>query len=140
MFISSDSGSTTNFRSFEDGFGAYAASKAALNQGLRHLAAELHRKSHETEIEGQARGEAPVVLAIHPGEVSTDLAADAVLSWEVEGIIMAEESVRKVLKVIEDKGSGGIDEGGRRSGKQEGKKIELGEATFWTWEGERYPW
>ncbi|KAA8574674.1 hypothetical protein EYC84_003924 [Monilinia fructicola] len=58
-FISSDSGSATKFRSFEDGFAAYAASKAALNMGLRHLAAELHRK----------RGvEAPIILALHPGE------------------------------------------------------------------------
>ncbi|MCJ1476508.1 hypothetical protein MMC13_005174 [Lambiella insularis] len=35
MFMSSDSGSATNFRAFEDGFAAYAASKAALNQALR---------------------------------------------------------------------------------------------------------
>jgi NAD(P)-dependent dehydrogenase (short-subunit alcohol dehydrogenase family) len=34
-FMSSDSGSTTNFREMEDGFAAYAASKAALNQMLR---------------------------------------------------------------------------------------------------------
>jgi NAD(P)-dependent dehydrogenase (short-subunit alcohol dehydrogenase family) len=35
IFMSSDSGSAANFRDFEDGFGAYAASKAALNQMLR---------------------------------------------------------------------------------------------------------
>jgi NAD(P)-dependent dehydrogenase (short-subunit alcohol dehydrogenase family) len=35
VFISSDSGSMTNFRGFEDGFAAYGASKAALNQMLR---------------------------------------------------------------------------------------------------------
>jgi NAD(P)-dependent dehydrogenase (short-subunit alcohol dehydrogenase family) len=35
VFMSSDSGSTAKFRAFEDGFAAYAASKAALNQGLR---------------------------------------------------------------------------------------------------------
>lgn len=35
VFMSSDSGSALNFRDFEDGFGAYAASKAALNQMLR---------------------------------------------------------------------------------------------------------
>jgi NAD(P)-dependent dehydrogenase (short-subunit alcohol dehydrogenase family) len=63
-FISSDSGSATNFRDFEDGFGAYAASKAALNQMLRHMAAELKRKQ-----EGQ--GQATTVLALHPGEVQT---------------------------------------------------------------------
>ncbi|XXH00573.1 hypothetical protein Hte_006921 [Hypoxylon texense] len=43
VFISSDSGSTTRFLDFEDGFGAYAASKSALNQMLRHIAAELGR-------------------------------------------------------------------------------------------------
>lgn len=31
IFISSDSGSATRFLDFEDGFGAYAASKSALN-------------------------------------------------------------------------------------------------------------
>jgi hypothetical protein len=35
VFMSSDSGSAANFRAFEDGFAAYAATKAALNQGLR---------------------------------------------------------------------------------------------------------
>jgi NAD(P)-dependent dehydrogenase (short-subunit alcohol dehydrogenase family) len=35
VFMSSDSGSALNFRDFEDGFGGYAASKAALNQMLR---------------------------------------------------------------------------------------------------------
>ena len=35
IFMSSDSGSALSFRDFEDGFGAYAASKAALNQMLR---------------------------------------------------------------------------------------------------------
>lgn len=63
IFISSDSGSTTNFLEFEDGFGAYSASKCALNQMLRHMAAELKRstqKKRET-----------VILAIHPGEVET---------------------------------------------------------------------
>src|ERR1700748_162186 len=37
VFISSDSGSAARFRDHEDGFGAYAASKAALNQMLRHM-------------------------------------------------------------------------------------------------------
>ena len=60
VFISSDSGSATNFRDFEDGFGAYAASKAALNQMLRHMAAELKRKGTDV-----------CVLAMHPGEVQT---------------------------------------------------------------------
>lgn len=64
IFISSDSGSATLFRDHEDGFGAYAASKAALNQMVRHLAAELKRK------EGDRVGRI-VVLAMHPGEVAT---------------------------------------------------------------------
>lgn len=41
-------------------FAAYAASKAALNQALRHMAAELKRKDDDT-----------IILAIHPGEVQT---------------------------------------------------------------------
>jgi NAD(P)-dependent dehydrogenase (short-subunit alcohol dehydrogenase family) len=140
VFMSSDSGSTMNFRSFEDGFGAYAASKAALNQALRHLAAELHRKSEELSESDREKKDAPVVLAIHPGEVATDMAADADLSWEVEGIITPEESVRNVLQVIEDKGKGGHDEGGTKSARGEGRKVEPGEAAFFTWEGKRYPW
>lgn len=59
-FMSSDSGSTQNFREMEDGFAAYAASKAALNQALRHMAAELKRKDDDT-----------IILALHPGEVAT---------------------------------------------------------------------
>ena len=63
MFISSDSGSTALFRDYEDGFGAYGASKAALNQMLRHMAAELKRKG--------GKFSDVCVLAIHPGEVQT---------------------------------------------------------------------
>lgn len=131
VFISSDSGSVQNFRSFEDGFGAYAASKAALNQGLRHLAAELYRKSRE---------DAPVVLAIHPGEVMTDMAANVELGWDVEGIIGVEESVECVLRVVREKGKLGSDPGGMLDSKNAGRKTELGEATFWTYEGKQYPW
>ena len=76
--MSSDSGSSTNFRETEDGFAAYAASKAALNQMLRvrspfrftrahatanhckHMAAELKRKDADT-----------IIIAMHPGEVAT---------------------------------------------------------------------
>jgi NAD(P)-dependent dehydrogenase (short-subunit alcohol dehydrogenase family) len=146
VFISSDSGSTTNFRSFEDGFAAYAASKAALNQGLRHLAAELHRLKRKAAImsvnaiTGNGCGNdsgAPVVLAIHPGEVATDMASNASLDWDVEGIISPRESISCMLKVIAEKGKGGADEGGRMSA---GGKQEEGAATFWTWEGRRYPW
>ena len=63
IFISSDSGSTTLFRNHEDGFGAYGASKAALNQMLRHMAAELKRKGDKWD--------EVCVLAMHPGEVQT---------------------------------------------------------------------
>jgi NAD(P)-dependent dehydrogenase (short-subunit alcohol dehydrogenase family) len=63
IFISSDSGSTTNFLDFEDGFGAYSASKCALNQMLRHMATELKRSSQKKQ--------ETVILAIHPGEVET---------------------------------------------------------------------
>ena len=79
--MSSDSGSAQNFREMEDGyvskgaegshdfeivltairsFAAYAASKAALNQSIRHMAAELKRKDDDT-----------IILALHPGEVAT---------------------------------------------------------------------
>jgi NAD(P)-dependent dehydrogenase (short-subunit alcohol dehydrogenase family) len=128
VFISSDSGSTANFRSFEDGFAAYGASKAALNQGLRHLAAELHRSK------GSA---APTVLALHPGEVTTDMAANVNLDWDIDGIISPKESISCMLKVIAEKGKGGVDEGGRMTS---GGKLEEGAATFWTWEGRRHPW
>nr|POE90596.1 c-factor [Quercus suber] len=107
--MSSDSGSAQAFRAEEDGFAAYAASKAALNQGLRHLAAELRRK-----------GDATVVLALHPGEVKTEM-ADVDLPWNVEGQMSVEQSVGACRRTIEGKGS-------RESG------------TFWTWEGEAYPW
>jgi len=63
IFISSDSGSTAEFRDHEDGFGAYGASKAALNQMLRHMAAELKRKG--------GKWADVCVLAMHPGEVKT---------------------------------------------------------------------
>jgi NAD(P)-dependent dehydrogenase (short-subunit alcohol dehydrogenase family) len=137
IFISSDSGSTTNFLSFEDGFGAYSASKAALNQALRHLSAELQRK-YAAAGTGRDR-QAPVVLALHPGEVSTDM-ANVTVDWDVEGVITPQESVRCMLKVIEEKGAGGVDEGGKQSAAAGGKPLEDGTATFWTWEGNRYPW
>ncbi|KAI0444187.1 NAD(P)-binding protein [Xylaria telfairii] len=112
VFISSDSGSSTRFLDFEDGFGAYAASKSALNQMLRHMAAELGRsdqKKRET-----------VILALHPGEVETDM-ADIELGWEVKGSISPSESVSGMLKVIAEKG-----------------KDETG--TFWCWDGMSHPW
>ncbi|TIA21883.1 NAD(P)-binding protein [Aureobasidium pullulans] len=103
VFMSSDSGSAQRFLEMEDGFAAYSASKAALNQAMRHMAAELKRKDDDT-----------ILLAIHPGEVATDM-ANIDLGWEVDGIMTPEESVSAMIKVIESKGI-------QHSG------------TFWTWE------
>ena len=103
VFMSSDSGSVQCFREMEDGFAAYAASKAALNHALRHMDAELKRK-----------GEKTMILALHPGEVITDM-TKIEISWEVEGEMTPEESVSHCIKVIESKG---IEDSG----------------TFWTWE------
>ena len=66
------------------------------------------------------------MLALHPGEVSTDM-ANIEVEWEVPNVIEAPESVRCMLSVIVEKGWGGSGE-------------EKGEASFWTWEGTRYPW
>lgn len=109
VFISSDSGSAQCFREMEDGFAAYAASKAALNQMLRHMAAELKRKGSST-----------TVIALHPGEVETDM-ANVELGWEVEGQMTPAESVESCISVIESK-----------------TPAESG--TFWTWENKPYPW
>ncbi|KAL3483257.1 NAD(P)-binding protein [Aspergillus germanicus] len=109
IFISSDSGSATLFRGHEDGFAAYAASKAALNQMLRHMAEEIRRKVGRS-----------VVLAMHPGEVETDM-ANVPLGWEVEGIIQPQESVEGMLRVIAEKG-------------------EEDSGTFWCWDGRSHPW
>jgi len=92
VFMSSDSGSQANFREMEDGFAAYAASKAALNMAVRHMAAELKRKDDDT-----------IILCMHPGEVATDM-ANVQLPWEVEGMITPEESVTKMIEVIKSKG------------------------------------
>ena len=132
VFISSDSASATRFRAFEDGFGAYSASKAALNQGLRHLAVEISKKA-------KSKGKKPTtVLAIHPGEVETDMATNVELDWEVEGTITPRESIECMLKVIAEKGSGGEDESGKVS--RASAVTHEGEATFWTWQGYEYPW
>jgi NAD(P)-dependent dehydrogenase (short-subunit alcohol dehydrogenase family) len=90
--MSSDSGSAGLFREMEDGFAAYAASKAALNMAVRHMAAELKRKDDDT-----------ILLCMHPGEVATDM-ANVQLPWEVQGIITPEESVMKMIEVIKSKG------------------------------------
>ncbi|KAJ5148633.1 hypothetical protein N7448_000211 [Penicillium atrosanguineum] len=112
VFISSDSGSTASFRSHEDGFGAYGASKAALNQMLRHMAAELER--------GGGGRSKTTILAMHPGEVQTDM-ANVELGWEVDGMIDPPESVEGMLKVIKE-------------------KDEKDNGTFWCWDGRIHPW
>lgn len=79
----------------------------------QHLAAELQRKQVKT-----------TVLAIHPGEVSTDM-ANIDIDWTVEGRITPSESVSGMLGVIEKEGNDG---------------VGSGKATFWTWEEVEYPW
>ncbi|KAJ5519894.1 short-chain dehydrogenase [Penicillium fimorum] len=109
-FMSSDSGSTQRFLSFEDGFAAYGASKAALNQALRHMAEELKRKGRDN-----------IILALHPGEVATDM-GKIEIPWDLDGgQISAQESVSGLIGVIQS------------------KTIEQ-TGTFWTWENEQYPW
>uniref|UniRef100_A0A093VI98 Putative oxidoreductase n=1 Tax=Talaromyces marneffei PM1 TaxID=1077442 RepID=A0A093VI98_TALMA len=105
-FMSSDSGSTARFLAFEDGFAAYGASKAALNQALRHMAEELKRKQRDT-----------IILALHPGEVATDM-GNLGIAWEISGgQITAEESVVAMIDVVQS------------------KNIEH-TGTFWTWKNE----
>jgi hypothetical protein len=43
------------------------------------------------------------------------------IEWEVDGLLTPEESIRGMMKVITSKG---LEDSG----------------TFWTWEGEKYPW
>ncbi|KAF5621718.1 protoporphyrinogen oxidase [Fusarium sp. NRRL 25303] len=113
IFISSDSGSTTNFLAYEDGFAAYAASKAALNQMLRHMAQELKRRGNKwAEI---------CVLALHPGEVHTDMNSGEVGTWDVGTLLEPDESVSGMLKVISEKNHNDT-------------------GTFWCWDGRAYPW
>ncbi|KAF5564851.1 protoporphyrinogen oxidase [Fusarium napiforme] len=108
IFISSDSGSTTNFLAHEDGFAAYSASKAALNQMLRHMAEELKRRGGKwAEI---------CVLALHPGEVHTDMNSGEVGSWDVGTLLEPDESVSGMLRVISEKNHNDT-------------------GTFWCWDG-----
>jgi hypothetical protein len=58
------------------------------------------------------------------------------VEWEIKGSIGVEESVRGCLGVLGKKGAGGVDEGGS---EVVGSEV-VGEATFWTWDGRRYPW
>lgn len=70
-------------------------------------------------------------MALHPGEVSTDM-SNVNVDWTVEGVITPHESVQSMLNVIEERGNGGV--------KQVNNTANLGKATFWTWEGNEYPW
>jgi len=79
---------------------------------LRHMAAELKRKGDKWE--------EVCVLAMHPGEVQTDM-ANIEVDWEVEGIISPHESVTEMLKVI-------------------GQKNQNDSGTFWCWDGREHPW
>jgi hypothetical protein len=83
------------------------------------------------------KSNAPVVLAIHPGEVMADAGVSQSMALAPDGIITVQESVEGMLRVIKAKGKGGIDEGGIRSS---GGAEMRGAATFWTWEGKKYPW
>ena len=129
VFMSSDSGSMADFREYEDGFAAYGASKVALNMMIRHMAVELRRVAAKKRAESrdwQSKEEVRqwedevCVLAMHPGEVSTDM-ANIEVGWDVEGVIGAEESVRCMLGVL-----------GERTAKDSG--------TFWRWDGTQHPW
>ncbi|CEI63231.1 hypothetical protein FVEN_g230 [Fusarium venenatum] len=112
IFISSDSGSTTNFLGHEDGYAAYGASKAALNQSLRHMALELKRRG--------GKWSETCILALHPGEVNTDMGSIEI-PWDCGALLEADESVRGMLKVIKEKN---CDDSG----------------TFWCWDGRKHPW
>lgn len=71
------------------------------------MAAELKRKGSRT-----------TVLALHPGEVATEMAASVEAGWEIEAkILSVDESVSSCIKVIEEKS---VEDSG----------------TFWTWEDE----
>ncbi|KAK5008057.1 hypothetical protein LTR28_004488, partial [Elasticomyces elasticus] len=99
--MSSDSGSAQNFREMEDGYAFedafYDGRKDAdetvqlcrirsVQSGAQPDAPELKRKDDDT-----------IILAMHPGEVSTDM-ANIEVGWEVEGIITAQESVSAMIK------------------------------------------
>ncbi|POS87158.1 hypothetical protein EPUL_003520 [Erysiphe pulchra] len=133
VFISSGSTSAENFKAL-DGFGVYSASIAALNQGIRHIAAELQR---ETPAEGTR---SPVILATHPGDIRIETAYNPYLQWKERSAITTPEITKSILKIIKEKGYGGMDEGGWMTAEKEGGRFENGEASFWTWEGKRYLW
>lgn len=130
IFMSSDSGSMSDFREYEDGFAAYGASKVALNMMIRHMASELRRVGarkraemrnwQSTEKDDAVWQDEVCVLAMHPGEVATDM-ANIEVGWDVEGVIGAEESVRCMLQVL-----------GERTARESG--------SFWRWDGTEHGW
>ncbi|TQS36558.1 hypothetical protein Golomagni_02986 [Golovinomyces magnicellulatus] len=132
VFISSDFWVTVKSQEIGDVNGAFAASVAALNQGLRHLAAELQRKA---SAEGT---KSPAILAIHPGNLKDLRKNTADLFWQVESNIKLRELTKSFIKIIKEKGHGGMDEGGWMTAEKEGGRVESGEASFWTWDGKRY--
>lgn len=216
VFISSDSGSMGEFREYEDGFAAYAASKAALNMMVRHMAAELKRfqagissyeqgtEQYKTSVntsmsvsmdrdisvrpdtgrngdrsnsllftgiptpspdqniytqtihrhpnQQQQTYHLPqpsttslsppittpftspnsqrqllppwqskiCILALHPGEVQTDM-ADIDLPYQVDGVIGPDESAAAIVEVLKD-------------------KDEKSSGGFWRWDGREHSW
>ncbi|CAD6566752.1 MAG: polyketide synthase [Alectoria sarmentosa] len=76
-FMSSDSGSATAFRDFEDGFAAYAASKAALNQMLR-----VYEIASGWEVEGIINVEESVAGMLRVVEQKTVVDTGTFWTWE----------------------------------------------------------
>ncbi|CCU74160.1 CsgA protein [Blumeria hordei DH14] len=135
VFLDSDFGLAKYPSILQGGCAAYATCRAALIQGLKHLAVEKHQKTLREGLK------IPIVLVIHPIEVPT---AETFLRDNQEermpSIISAQESTRSMLRIIKEKGCGGVDEGGWMTAEKEGKTVQNGEASFWTWEGKRKWW
>lgn len=77
---------------------------------MRHMAAELKRK-----------GEKIAVIAVHPGEVETDMGTSVDIDWDIGVQLSPQESVAACIKVIES-------------------KTPDDTGTFWQWENRPYPW
>ncbi|KAK7553383.1 hypothetical protein IWX49DRAFT_210701 [Phyllosticta citricarpa] len=87
----------------------YVVINAGVLRYPNHMAAELKRKDDDT-----------IILALHPGEVATDM-SNIQLPWTIQGQISPEVSVAGMIDVIQSKGI-------QHSG------------TFWTWENQPHPW
>lgn len=70
-------------------------------------------------------------MAVHPGEVQTEM-ADVAVPWDVGATMTAAESVRAVLAVVERRGEE------MRRALLEGR--DEGVARFWDWSGEEHSW